>query len=134
MFKTKQRINFYHCDPAGILFYARLFEICHSVYEEMITGFNLEENYWQNDDYVVPIVKCDAGFYKPVTPGENVTVELVVTELRETTFVLSYSIKNKSDVEVASANTVHVFVDKKKWKGKEIKDSLRIGLSNYFKD
>ena len=134
MFKTKQRINFYHCDPAGILFYARLFEICHSVYEEMISSFNLEENYWQNDDYVVPIVKCDAGFYKPVTPGENVTVELVVTELRETTFVLSYSIKNKSDVEVASANTVHVFVDKKKWKGKEIKDSLRIGLSNHFKD
>ena len=134
MFKTKQRINFYHCDPAGILFYARLFEICHSVYEEMISSFNLEENYWQNDDYVVPIVKCDAGFYKPVTPGENVTVELVVTELRETTFVLSYSIKNKSDVEVASANTVHVFVDKQKWKGKEIKDSLRIGLSNHFKD
>jgi len=134
MFKIKQRINFYHCDPAGTLFYARLFEICHSVYEEMISSFNLEENYWQNDDYVVPIVKCDAGFYKPVTPGENVTVELVVSELRETTFVLSYSIKNKSDVEVASANTVHVFVDKKKWKGKEIKDSLRIGLSNYFKD
>ncbi len=72
----KEELNFYHCDPAGILFYARLFEICHSVYEEMISGFNLEDNYWQNDDYVVPIVKCDAGFYKPVKPGEEVTIEL----------------------------------------------------------
>jgi 1,4-dihydroxy-2-naphthoyl-CoA hydrolase len=134
MITFKKRINFYHCDPAGILFYARLFEICHSVYEEMISGFNLEENYWQNDDYVVPIVKCDAVFYKPVKPGEEVTIEIVVTELRETSFELSYSIKNNSDVEVAAAKTVHVFVDKKKWKGKEIKDSLRIGLSNHFKD
>ncbi len=91
MITSKKKINFYHCDPAGILFYAKLFEICHSVYEEMISGFNLEENYWQNDDYVVPIVKCDAGFYKPVKPGEEVTVELVVTELRETTFQLDYS-------------------------------------------
>jgi len=134
MYKTKQRINFFHCDPAGIIFYARLFEICHSVYEEMISSFELDENYWQNDEYAVPIVKCDAGFYKPVKPGEEVTVELVVTELRETTFQLGYSIKNDKDVEVASAKTVHVFVDKKKWKGKEIKDSLRIGLSNHFKD
>ena len=134
MLTIKRRINFYHCDPAGILFYARLFEICHSAYEEMISGFKLDENYWQNDDYVVPIVKCDAGFYKPVKPGEYVNIELAVTELRETTFQLSYSIKNESDVEVASAKTVHVFVDKQKWKGKEIKDSLRIGLSNHFKD
>ena len=134
MVTSKKKINFYHCDPAGILFYARLFEICHSVYEEMISSFELEDNFWQNDDYVVPIVKCDAGFYKPVKPGEDVTIELVVKELRETTFVLSYSIKNDSDIEVASAKTVHIFVDKKKWKGKEIKDSLRIGLTNHFKD
>jgi len=124
MITSKKKINFYHCDPAGILFYARLFEICHSVYEEMISSFELEDNFWQNDDYVVPIVKCEAGFYKPVKPGEDVIIELTVTELRETTFQLSYSVKNKNDV----------FVDKKKWKGKEIKDSLRIGLTNHFKD
>lgn len=134
MITLKKKINFYHCDPAGILFYARLFEICHSVYEEMISSFKLDENYWQNDDYVVPIVKCEAGFYKPVKPGEVVTVELSVTELRETTFQLSYSIKNVSDIEVASAKTVHVFVDKRKWKGKEIIDPIRIGLTNHFKD
>ncbi len=134
MITSKKKINFYHCDPAGILFYARLFEICHSVYEDMISTFKLAENYWQNDYYVVPIVKCEAGFFKPVKPGEEVTVELSVSELRETTFQLSYSIKNVSDIEVASAKTVHVFVDKKKWKGKEIIDPIRIGLSNHFKD
>ncbi len=98
MITSKKKINFYHCDPAGILFYARLFEICHSVYEEMINSFELEENYWQNDDYVVPIVKCEAGFFKPIKPGEEITVELFVSQLKETSFELSYEIKNENDV------------------------------------
>jgi len=132
MITTKRKINFFHCDPAGILFYARLFEICHSVYEEMINSFELEENFWQNDDYVVPIVNCEAGFFKPVKPGEDVTVELFVSELREKTFELSYEIKNENDVSVASAKTVHVFVDRKIWKGKEIIESLRNGLNNHL--
>jgi len=134
MITSKKKINFYHCDPAGILFYARLFEICHSVYEEMINSFDLEANFWQNDDYVVPIVKCEAGFFKPVRPGEEVTVELFVSQLRETSFELSYEIKNENDVSVASAKTVHVFVDRKIWKSKEIIISLRIGLSNHLKN
>ncbi len=134
MITAKRKINFFHCDPAGILFYARLFEICHSVYEEMINSFKLEENYWQNDDYVVPIVNCEAGFFKPVKPGEEVTVELLVSELKEKAFELSYKIKNRNDELVASAKTVHVFVDRKIWKGKAIIDSLRNGLNNHLND
>ena len=57
MFTVKRKINFYDCDPAGILFYARLFEINHSVYEEMINSFKLKESYWFNDKFVVPIIK-----------------------------------------------------------------------------
>ncbi len=133
MITSKKKINFYHCDPAGILFYARLFEICHSVYEEMINSFYLKDNFWQNDDYVVPIVKCEAGFFKPVKPGEEVTVELFVSQLRKTSFELSYEIKNENNVSVASAKTVHVFVDRKIWKGKEIINSLRNGLNNHLK-
>lgn len=134
MITSKKKINFYHCDPAGILFYARLFEICHSVYEEIINSFELVENFWQNDDYVVPIVKCEAGFFKPVKPGEEVTVELFVSQLRKTSFELSYEIKNENNVSVASAKTVHVFVDRKIWKGKEIINSLRNGLNNHLKN
>ncbi len=133
MITSKKKINFYHCDPAGILFYARLFEICHSVYEEMINSFELEDNFWQNYDYVVPIVKCEAGFFKQVKPGEEVTVELFVSQLRKTSFELSYEIKNENNVSVASAKTVHVFVDRKIWKGKEIINSLRNGLNNHLK-
>lgn len=133
MFTITKKINFFHCDPAGVIFYARLFEICHSAYEEMVSDFKLNENYWNNEDYAVPIVKCDAGFFKPVKPGDEVTVELAVTELLETTFELSYTIKNSKGVEVASAKTVHVFVNKKLWKGKVINESVRNGLSKYLK-
>ena len=33
MFTIKRKINFFDCDPAGIIFYSRIFEFCHSAYE-----------------------------------------------------------------------------------------------------
>jgi acyl-CoA thioesterase FadM len=56
MFVYKKKINFFDCDPAGILFYARVYELCHSAYEAMIETFNLIEDYWANENYVVPII------------------------------------------------------------------------------
>jgi len=70
MFTIKKKINFYDCDPAGILFYARLFEINHSVYEQLIDSLNLKEDYWQSDIIVVPIIKTDGEYLKPVKTGD----------------------------------------------------------------
>ena len=57
MFSIKKRINFYDCDPAGIFFFARVYELCHSAYEEMIQSFNLKEDYWTNDRLYCPDFK-----------------------------------------------------------------------------
>ena len=54
MYLYEKTINFYDCDPAGILFYARIYELTHAAYEGLIDSFNLGEDYWANDDYVVP--------------------------------------------------------------------------------
>jgi YbgC/YbaW family acyl-CoA thioester hydrolase len=134
MFTIKRRINFYNCDPAGILFYAKLFEISHSVYEEMIDSFKLKENYWSNDKFVVPIIKTDGAYFKPLKAGENISINLSVTLLKNNSFELTYEWINNSGELVAKARTVHVFVDKKRWKKIPIYDDIVRGLESHQRD
>jgi len=134
MFTLKRKINFYDCDPAGVLFYARLFEINHSVYEEMINSFKLQESYWFNDKFVVPIIKTDGAYFKPLKGGETVSIKLSVTLLKENSFELTYEWTDEAGDLAAKARTVHVFVDKKRWKKIPIFEDIIKGLESHRRD
>ncbi|MEJ2618397.1 MAG: thioesterase family protein [Ignavibacteriaceae bacterium] len=131
MFAVKKRINFYDCDPAGILFFARVYEICHSAYEEMIRSFNLGEDYWTNENYLVPILKSEASYHKPIKFGEMITVEIVVGNLRDSSFELNYEVKNDKREVCTKVKTAHIFVDKKSWKKTEIVEEVKEELQNH---
>lgn len=133
MFTKKIRINFYDCDPAGILFYANLFKISHSAYEELIDSFKLKKNYWQNDEYSVPIIKTEGEFFKPLRSGNVITIQLSVSKLKAHSFELSYDWFNEKNELAAKAKTVHVFVNKKTWKKKVINEQIKKGLSVHLK-
>ena len=128
MFSVKKRINFYDCDPAGIFFFARVYELCHSAYEEMIQSFNLKEEYWTNDNFIVPILKSEASYHKPIKYGEIITVEINVNNLRNFSFELNYEIRNNKNEVCTKVKTVHIFVDKKTWKKTEIVEDVKSGL------
>ena len=132
MFSSKKRISFYDCDPAGILFFARVYEICHSAYEEMIQSFNLGEEYWTNENFVVPILKSEASYHKPVKYGEMITVEIVVGNLRDSSFELNYELKNNKNEVCTKVKTVHIFVDKKSWKKTGIVEEVKGGLQKHI--
>jgi 1,4-dihydroxy-2-naphthoyl-CoA hydrolase len=133
MFTSKRKINFYDCDPAGILFYAKIYELCHSVYEEMMQSFNLKENYWSNDDYVVPIIHSEASYHKPLVYNSFVEIELSASSISSSAFKLAYTCKNENGELCVEVLTTHVFVDKKTWKKKQIKDDVREGLILHLK-
>ncbi len=132
MFTTKRRINFYDCDPAGILFYGRIYDICHSTYEEMIQSFNLTLNYWNNDDFVVPIIHSEAKYYKPVKIGETITIEIKTSQLRNSSFELEYITKNETGEKCHVVKTVHVVIDKKSWKKIDMPEEVKAGLSKHL--
>ena len=132
MITSKKKINFYDCDPAGILFYANIFFFCHSAYEELIASFKFETNYWQNEYFVTPIINTNAEYIKPFKYGDSVNVELVVTDLRNSSFELSYKCLNQSNEVCALVKTVHVFVDKKSWKKVELISEIKDGLTAHL--
>lgn len=134
MFTAKRKINFYDCDPAGVLFYAKIYELCHSVYEEMISSFNLKEDYWANEDYIVPIIHSEARYHKPLIYNSFIQIELYVDKISSSAFNLAYNCTNEKGELCVEVKTTHVFVDKKTWKKKQIKENVRDGLRLHLKN
>lgn len=134
MFTAIRKINFYDCDPAGVLFYAKIYELCHSVYEEMISSFNLKDDYWKNEDYIVPIIHSEARYHKPLIYNSFVQIELYVDKISSSAFNLAYNCTNENGELCVEVKTTHVFVDKKTWKKKQIKEDVQEGLKNHLKN
>lgn len=133
MFSTKKKINFYDCDPAGILFYGRVYELCHSAYEDLISSFNLDYNFWENENFIVPIIHSEASYHKPIKYGETISVEILVNQLKSSSFELEYFCKNEKNEKCVVVKTVHVFIDKKTWKKIELRNEIKEGFKKYLK-
>ena len=134
MFSIKRRINFYHCDPAGVIFYGHIFFLCHSAYEHLISSFNLGLDYWKNDNFIVPIVHSSADFLKPLKNGDVIDIEVVVTKLKQSSFELSYECKNQKGDLCVEVKTVHVIVDKQTWKKTKMYTEIEEGLRKHLSE
>lgn len=131
MIELKYKIGFADCDPAGIIFYSRVFEYCHKAYEELISSFNLEKNYWSNQNYLVPIISSASKYLKPLKYNDKVTIRLFVKELKKSCFELYYSIYKDNDLSVV-VNTVHVFINPKTWEKIEIPVDIKDKLAKHL--
>lgn len=97
----------------------------------MISSFNLKENYWMNEKYVVPIIHSESEYVKPIKYGDEITIVVQVSQLRDSSFELTYTIKRDKTL-CSHVKTVHVFVDKKSWKKKEMCNDLKEGLKRHI--
>ena len=131
MFTVKRKVNFFNCDPAGIMFYGNIFYFCHSAYENLISSFNLDFDYWNNEDFFVPIIHSSAVYLKPLKYEDDVVIEINVTQLKESSFELSYNCKNQKGELCANVKTVHVFINKETWKKKKMDDTIKKGLISH---
>jgi 4-hydroxybenzoyl-CoA thioesterase len=82
-FQTIRRVEFQHCDPAGIVFYPRFFEMINSVVEEWF-GAELGLSFAQmhtGDRCGVPTARIEASFPAPSRLGEVLDFTLQLSRL-----------------------------------------------------
>jgi 4-hydroxybenzoyl-CoA thioesterase len=83
VFTVEYPILFSHCDPAGIVYFPRLFDLLHRAMEDWFT-FGLEERF---ADFImtkrlgVPAVGTRVDFVGPARFGDLLRVELRVLKL-----------------------------------------------------
>ncbi len=132
MIEAKYKIGFSDCDPAGIIFYSRIFEYCHKAYEELINSFNLEENYWSNKEYLVPIINSSSKYIKPLKYNDEIIIKLSIANLKNSSFEIGYEVYNTHELSVL-VSTIHVFINPNSWRKIEIPIHLRKHFIEHLK-
>jgi 4-hydroxybenzoyl-CoA thioesterase len=109
------RVHWGMCDPAGIVYFPRFFELFHQAMETWFSD-RLAAEY---DVLIVerkigfPAVHTEADFRRPTCFGETIAVELRVRETGHTSIAFDYLVRaheEPSDVR-ATGHTVCVVMD-----------------------
>ena len=106
-------IEFNHCDPAGIVFYPRYFEMMNSVVENFFAeavGWSFARMHTGGARNGVPTVAINCSFMAPSRLGEKVTFTLVATGIGKSSLDVRITAAKDGEVRLASDNTL-VWID-----------------------
>jgi 4-hydroxybenzoyl-CoA thioesterase len=127
-FKTRIKVRFGDCDPAGLVYYPVLFHYCHAAMEEFFTascGVRYDELV-SRDRVGFPVVNVRAEFFAPFVYGDEVEVEVWVSRVGTSSATFEYRLRRASDTHpCASATLVQVAMNLDERRAVAIGDGLR---------
>ena len=106
-------IEFNHCDPAGIVFYPRYFEMINSVVENFfadVVGRSFAQMVCNGQPNGVPTVRIEANFAAPSRLGEKVTFGLQVARVGTSSLGMAITAEHPGDHRLRADLTV-VWID-----------------------
>lgn len=130
VFETYQKIGFQHCDPAGIVFYPRYFEMFNATVEEWFekrVGFSFYDIHMRRAE-VVPTVHVDVDFKAPSRLGDELTLELTLLKVGNSSIELSVDVRHEDKSRV-TAKLVLVYAKNALKQADGWPDDLRTALS-----
>ncbi len=133
IFTAELAIRFAHCDPAGIVFYPRYFEMMNGVVEDWCAqglACSFHDMHMQRG-IGLPTVHLETDFIKPAELGESLLAELVVTKLGKSSVELEICFSGPQQDVRLKAKLVLVMMDLKLRKAMAIPDELRTAMLKY---
>jgi 4-hydroxybenzoyl-CoA thioesterase len=107
-FRCAQRVLFRHCDPAGIVFYPRYFEMLNDCIEAWFAarlGWDWSDLHGPQG-MAVPTVAVEVLFLAPSRHGDDLTFTLVVTKAGRTSVGLSIVAACGDEVRLRATQTL----------------------------
>jgi 4-hydroxybenzoyl-CoA thioesterase len=109
---VQKLVRFAHCDPAGIVYYPRYFELLHDAKEDWLreaVGVPLAELIVHRR-HGLPIVRLETDFVAPSRLGETLDIGVTVARVGGTSLHLDYDVRCAGEPRVM-ARTVVVHVN-----------------------
>ncbi len=110
-FETKQKVLFRHCDPAGIIFYPRYFEMVN----DLVEAFFDEALSWPFEVLLktagVPTVEIRLRFTAPSRHGDQLRLHLRVTRLGRSSMGLAFRATSDTNALRFEGESVLVHLD-----------------------
>jgi len=109
-FQTTIRMQ--HTDVAGVVFFARVFDLAHLAYEDMLdaVGHTLPADMGRAS-LILPLIHAETDYRAALRLGDRVRIEVEVREVRSRAFSLGYRFLKEDGSEAATTQTVHAAVD-----------------------
>jgi len=125
-------IRIHDVDAAGIVFFAQYLYLFHDVYESFLADIGHSIPKAINEgNYIIPIKNVSADYHRPMFHGETITGELVLSELRGSSFTTLTRLIGADQVVRATITTTHVCVATRIMKPTPLPDDLRDALAEY---
>ena len=133
-YETTRTILFEHCDPAGIVFFPRYFEMLNGVVEEWFDkahGINFRVLHEDMRRGIPTVSLNDIAFKKPSRLSDTVTFRYGVKHLGNASMTATFEIVGDDGELRVSGEQVIVFVDMDKMKPVPFPDELRASITRF---
>ncbi|MFC3050646.1 acyl-CoA thioesterase [Kordiimonas pumila] len=130
-FIREQKVGFQHCDPAGIAFYPRYFEIINATIEEWFetcVGFSFGDIHFVRGE-AVPTVHIDIDFKTPSRLGDMLCLKLQLVKIGTSSIELQIECTCKGEMRF-KANHIIVYAKAALGKTSPWPKDLLAGLEN----
>ena len=131
-FSVEIPVRFQHCDPAGIVFYPRYFEMINQVVEDWFAealGLDFQTLH-KGHGCGVPTVCIESDFKRPSRLGEVLTFALTVAALGKSSFTLGLAASCGCE-ERLRAKAVLTYVTLENLAPVPIPDELRSAMERF---
>jgi 1,4-dihydroxy-2-naphthoyl-CoA hydrolase len=101
-------------DAAGVLYFARQFDLAHDAYQAWLEeeGFGLRRII-EDADFMLAIVHAESDYAAALRVGDRIRISLCVANIGQSSFTMTYELSKEDGAKVGTAQTVHVLIDKK---------------------
>ncbi|MEZ6007447.1 MAG: thioesterase family protein [Planctomycetota bacterium] len=111
MFEVPQVIRLPFTDAAGVVFFARYFDLAHLAFEELFDhlGHPVPAELWRAE-VGYPLVRSEAEYRRPLALGDRVAVQIEAERVGRTSFTLRHRFVHREHGEVAVVRLTHVAI------------------------
>ena len=111
-------VRFGETDAAGVVHFLELFRWCHEAWEESLEryGIVLQDIFPTTQinerqiEVSLPVVHCEANYFKPLSVGDSINIELYPEKINDSSFILRFIFKKNGD-QVGITNIKHVSIN-----------------------
>ena len=134
-FEYTHTVKFSEVDMAGVVYFSRFFEYAHSAFEAFFQhiGWSFAQVF-KEGKWGFPLVHAEADYQAPARLGDDLTVQLAVAKLSDSSFTIRYRITGRSGKPVAAVLTSHVWVEIATFKKAAIPEEVRAKLEVYCQE
>ncbi len=133
IFTVKNTIRFNHCDPAGIVFFPRYFEMMNRALEKFFTeilGKSFQD--FMNENIITPTCHISSDFILPCRLEEKISIHLTLSKISRSTAYFNYEFEGEDGGKRLNIKQIIVMTDHQKMKSISIPEEIRKIMEEYL--